>query len=89
MSRAGRGRDLTPQGLGISSFKLKAESLLDDYKNLDLEAIIRCQFVDSRDGDGYHPHHDQGLHHNGSCAQQAVGVPEAGCYEDCPGAGWF
>ena len=50
--------------LTISSNKLKAESLLDDYKNLDLEAIIRCQFVDSRD-------------HSGSCAQQAVGVPEA------------
>ena len=27
--------------LTISSNKLKAESLLDDYKNLDLEAIIR------------------------------------------------
>ena len=61
----------------ISSNKLKAESLLDDYKNLDLDAIIRCQFVDPRDGDGNHPHHDQGLHHNGSCAQQAVGEPEA------------
>ena len=47
----------------ISANKQKAEALLDDYKNLDLDAIIRCQFVDPRDGDGNHPH-DQGLHHN-------------------------
>ena len=35
------------------------------------------------------PHHDQGLHHNGSCAQQAVDEPEAWWEEDCPGADLF